>query len=137
MIWRDQVFPWTSTPVKPKVWVAGAARLRSTTVAVTVLLAGIAGEGKYCANVCAVPSIVKPVTRAGTPEISRKVRVVVQLKPCASGDDGHTVSGAATTIPAAPTGTTTWIFCVAPPPLKAESPEYCATNVNVPVAPNR
>ena len=118
-----------STPVNPNVCDAGVARFRRTTVALTVPPPGIAGAGKYCASDCAAPSMVKPVTIEGTPAASCRLSAVDQLKPCASGADGHTVSGAVGMMADAPVGSVTWMVLVTPPPLKAVSPEYCATNV--------
>jgi len=71
----------------------GGGEIPETTVALTVLDGGISAERKYCASGCGAPSMVKPVMMAGTPAASRKLREVCQLKPCASGGDGHTVSG--------------------------------------------
>ena len=58
--------------------------MRSTMLAVKVPLAGMLGEGKFAARGCTTPSMVKPVRLEGTPETSRSVTVVCQLKPCAS-----------------------------------------------------
>src|SRR5689334_10148653 len=119
---RDQVCPLASTPVKPKVRTIGAGRLYSTTSTFTVVEAGMFRDGKYFASGCGSPSIVKPVTMAGTPAASRRLIVVCQTSPSALRT-GQVAFGAVGTIAAAPAGTVTWMVRVAPPPLNAASPE--------------
>src|SRR5689334_21862514 len=101
-------------------------------LAVTAVFAGIFGEGKYWDSGCAFPSTVKLVTIAGTPAVSRKVKLVCQLSPCESGPDGHTKLGHEGTIAEALVGATMVRVRVAPVPLKVPSPAYCAVRTKFP-----
>src|SRR5215469_798603 len=119
-------------PLKPNVRVVGVLRLRRITVVRTVPFAGISGEGKYCASGCGAPSIVKPVTIAGTPAASRRLRLACQLNPSAS-EFGQTVLGPDGTMAATLDGMVMRIWLVAPSLLNAASPEYAAERMKVPV----
>src|SRR5205085_2942708 len=111
----------------------GVPRLRNTTFTLTVAPPGMFGDGKYFASGCAWPSIVKPVTSEPTPASSRRVSVVCQLNPCASGWPGQTVFAAVTVIADAPGATVTVRVRTPPPLLKAASPEYVAVTTFAPV----
>src|SRR5262245_26985628 len=121
---RDQDCPAASMPAKPKVRARGGARLRKTRLQVTVAPACIFGVGKHVEMGCGTPSVAKLVIMAATPDASRSVKEVDQLKPWASGFEGQIVFGHEGMIAAAPAVTTICKARCAPPALKAASPEY-------------
>src|SRR5579864_3846752 len=103
-------------PAMLKVRASGTAKFRNTMVAETSPPAGMFGEGKYWESGRAWPSTLRLVTIAGTPATSRRLKLVCQLSPCASGLLGQTVLGQLGMTAAAPAGIDSCTVLVAPPP---------------------